>query len=141
MFKHQIVIEMCKCLLFAVCILMVSCTDQGDPIQYAVENTTSYRLEVIRFDRFGMKDTTMIDTDDFQILSRDVPPYDDGPFGGYDSLRIQFEDGRILTYQPPALSTGCLDSIKSPFCHYTSYLCLNSICTFEIDSTEYMKAK
>lgn len=130
-----------KHLLFVVFILIVSCTDQGDPIQYAVENTTSYSLEVIRFDRFGMKDTTVIDTADFKILGRNVPPYDDGPFSGYDSIRIQFEDGKILTYQPPALSTGCLDSIKSPFCHYTSYLCMNNVCTFEIDSSEYMKAK
>lgn len=136
-----IVIEMHKYLLFILFLLMLSCTDQGDPIEYAVKNTTSYRLEVIRFDRFGMNDTTAIDTDDFKILSRNVPPYDDGPFGGYDSLRIQFEDGKALTYHPPALSSGCQDSIKSPFCHYTSYLCLNSVCTFEIDSTEYKKAK
>ena len=132
---------MYKYLLFFLSIQMLSCTDQGDPIEYAVKNMTSYRLEVIRFDRFGMKDTTAIDTADFKILSRSVPPYDDGPFGGYDSLRIHFEDGKTLTYHPPALSSGCLDSIKNPFCHYTSYLCLNSVCTFEIDSVEYKKAK
>lgn len=130
-----------KFLLFILLIQIVSCTDQGDTKKYSLSNVTSYNIEVILFDRFGKNDTTLIDKNDFKILYEEGPPYDDGPFGVFDSMRIHFEDSKILTYIPPYSSVECVDSIKNPFCRYSNYNCLNNVCTFEIDSIEYQKAK
>ena len=140
-YTSAILTRVMKYLMLLLLIYMVSCTDQGDPIQYSLSNSTNQNIEVILFERFGTKDTSLINSYDFKILDEEVPPYDSGPFGGYDSMRIQFEDLKVLTYIPPGLTTGCIDSVKNPFCPYTNYLCANSICTFEIDSIEYQKAK
>ena len=120
---------------------MVACTDQGDPIEYSLSNTTNYTMEVILFERFGMNDTSLINNNDFKILHEEGAPYDDGPFGVYDSIRISFEDNRVLTYIRPGYNAECVDSVINPFCPYSNYVCLNSICTFEIDTIEYKKAK
>jgi hypothetical protein len=135
------VTEKFKYFLFILLFQIVSCTDQGDPIKYSLSNTSNFKIEVIRFDRFGINDTTLINKDDFKILYEEGPPYDDGPFGVFDSIRIQFEDSKILTYNPPGSNSTCLDSIKNPFCPYSNYVCTNNICTFEIDSVEYKKAR
>lgn len=132
---------MFKYLYFVALILIVSCTDQGDAIKYSLSNTTDSTIEIIRYDRFGNHDTTLINQDDFKIMYEEGPPYDDGPFGVFDSVRIQFEDLKVLTYKPPASKSICVDSIKNLFCPYSNYVCLNSICTFEIDNAEYLKAK
>lgn len=131
-------------LKYLVCILSiqaVSCTDQGDPIEYALHNTSNFNMEVILFERFGNNDTTSINHNDFKILSRDVPPYDNGPFGSYDSIRITFEDLKSLSYLPPVAATDCIASLKNPFCPYTNYICSDSVCAFEIDSVEHLKAR
>ncbi|MEO6131749.1 MAG: hypothetical protein ABIQ02_07865 [Saprospiraceae bacterium] len=132
---------MLKLLLFFLLLQIVSCTDQGDTKKYSLSNTTIYNLEVILFDRFGKNDTTLISHNDFKIMYEEGPPYDDGPFGVFDSLRIHFEDSKILTYIPPNTESECRDSIKSPFCPYSNYIYSNNVCTFEIDSLEYQKAK
>jgi hypothetical protein len=132
---------MFKYLLFVLLIQAVSCTEPGDTKKYSLSNTTDYNIEVILFDRFGKNDTALINNNDFKIMDEEDPPYDDGPFGVYDSLRINFEDLKVLTYIPPKSSSECVDSIKNPFCRYINYICLNNICTFEIDSFEYQKAK
>jgi len=122
-------------------ILTVSCTDQGDPIKYALSNTSTFNIDVVLFARFGNNDTTSINNNDFKVLQEQVPPYDDGPFYGYDSIRIYFEDSKILTYLPLNSTSGCIDSVKNPFCSYSNYICSNSVCTFEIDVVEHQKAK
>ena len=130
-----------KYFVFIVCIAIVSCTDQGDPIKYALSNTSTFNIEVVLFERFGNSDTTLISNNDFKVLHEEVPPYDEGPFGVYDSIQVNFEDSKTLTYFPPNSTSECLDSIKNPFCPYSNYICSNSVCTFEIDTVEYQKAK
>ena len=132
---------MFKYLWFVLVIQIVSCTERGDTIKYSLSNTTSYTIEVILFDRFGNNDTNLITSNDFKILYEEGPSYDDGPFGVFDSLKIQFEDSKILIYNPPESNSDCIDSIKNPFCPFSNYVCLNNICTFEIDNAEYQKAK
>ncbi len=134
-------INMIKYLLFVLFILIVSCTEQGDTKKYSLSNTTNYNIEVILYDRFGKNDTALINNNDFKIMYEEGPPYDDGPFGVFDSLKINFEDLKILTYIPLESKSECIDSIKNPFCPYSNYICSNNICTFEIDSVEYQKAK
>ena len=130
-----------KYFLIILCIHTESCTDQGDTIKYALSNTSTFNIEVVLFDRFGNDDTTSINNNDFKVLHEEVPPYDDGLFGVYDSIKIKFEDSKILSYIPPHSTSGCIDSVKNPFCPYSNYICSNSVCTFEIDSVEHQKAK
>ena len=133
--------NMLKYLLCMLCMYAASCTDQGDPVKYALRNTSNFNIDVILYERFGNNDTTSIHKDNFKVLHEDVPPYDDGPFGIYDSIKINFEDLKTLSYIPPMYTSGCIDSVKNPFCPYTNYICSNSVCTIEIDSLEHQKAK
>ena len=100
-------------------------------VKYTTKHLMSLKLEY--------KD--LINNNDFKIMYEEGPPYDDGPFGVFDSLKINFEDLKILTYIPLESKSECIDSIKNPFCPYSNYICSNNICTFEIDSVEYQKAK
>ena len=124
-------------------VLAVSCTDQGDPTYYAIRNATNLQIEVIVFERFGNNDTARIAPNDYKIMSDERPPFIDGPFGSHDSIRIQFEDAKKLTYgYLYSYSTAsCPDSIKSPFCGFSSYDCSDEFCAFDVDSIEYQKAK
>ena len=128
-------------LLFILSIHIVSCTDQGDPVKYALSNTSNFDLEVILFDRFGNSDTASINKNDFKVLHEEGPPYDSGPFGVFDSMQINFEDLKKLTYIQLKYTSGCIDTVKNPFCPYSNYICSNIACMFEIDSLEYLKAK
>lgn len=132
---------MLRFFLFSLIVLLSSCTDQGDPIKYSLSNTCSYNFEVILYGKTGKPDTTSINKNEFSILDEQVPPYDSGPFAYYDSISVQFENFKRLTYLPPGTYSECVDSIKNPFCPYSNYYCLNDICTFKIDNFEYLKAK
>ncbi|MFZ1705319.1 MAG: hypothetical protein WAT79_13305 [Saprospiraceae bacterium] len=132
---------MYRYLLFGIIIQLVSCTDQGDIKRYSLNNTTQYDIEAILFHRVGKSDTTLIHKNDFKIMNEEGPPYDSGPFGGFDSLKINFEDSKMLTYITLRSNSECSDSIKNPFCPYSNYICSHNICTFEIDDAEYQKAK
>lgn len=124
-----------------VFLIFSSCTDKGDPIMYSIKNSTNYNFKFVIFERSGKIDTFPINILESKILSEDKPPYDAGPFGGFDSLKVVFEDSKTLTYIPFKSNSECLDSVKNPFCPYSNYLCTENICTFEIDSIEYQKAK
>jgi hypothetical protein len=120
---------------------MLSCTDQGDPVYYALSNTSNQPIEIVLFERYGINDTAIINHNEFRVMDQDKAPYDVNPFGHYDSIRIYFEDLKILTYHSSEANAGCIHADKTPFCFYSNYACLNDICMFEIDSTEYQKAK
>lgn len=122
-------------------LFVISCTDQGEVQEYALLNTSGFDLQVITFDRFGQHDTTMIHKEESEVLYRVGPPYDEGPFGVYDSLQMLFEDASLLTYIPLASLDACVDTVKSPFCFNIHYICVPDVCTFEIDSVEYLKAR
>lgn len=132
---------MYKYLLFVSVFLILSCTDKGDPIMYSIKNSTNYNFKFIIFERSGIIDTFPINISESKILSQDKPPYDGGPFGGFDSLKVAFEDLKILTYIPLRSNADCTDSIKNPFCPYSNYSCIDNTCTFVIDNTEYLKAR
>lgn len=130
-----------KILLLIILLQIVSCTDQGDPILYSITNSSLYDIKIILFSRSGKLDTLAINISESKILSKDVPPYDCGPLCGYDSVKVIFDDAKILKYIPLKSNSECVDSIKNPFCPYSNYTCVNHICTFEIDYFEYLKAE
>ena len=130
-----------KFLILIFIIQIISCTDQDNIKSYSLNNSTDYNIKAIIFDRFGKNDTTNIDKNNFKIMYEEGPPYDDGPFGVFDSLKIIFEDFKVLTYIPLKSKSECIDSIKNPFCPYSNYSCKDNVCTFEIDNVEYLKAK
>ncbi|GAB1395831.1 MAG TPA: hypothetical protein PKN57_04470 [Saprospiraceae bacterium] len=130
-----------KFLILIFIIQIISCTDQDNIKSYSLNNSTDYNIKAILFDRFGKSDTTNINKNDFKIMYEEGPPYDDGPFGVFDSLKIIFEDFKVLTYIPLKSKSECIDSIKNPFCPYSNYSCKDNVCTFEIDNVEYLKAK
>lgn len=132
---------MYKFLLLLTVFLLTSCTDQGESKHYAFKNTTNYNLEVILYERFGYNDSFSIKRAKTKVLDQDEPPYDDGPFGLFDSLKLFFEDSKQLTYIPLSSKDDCSDSIKNPFCPYSNYNCVGNICTFLVDSIEYQKAR
>lgn len=133
--------QMNKLLILFFIIQIISCTDQSNIKSYSLNNSTDYNIKAILFDRFGKSDTTNIDKNDFKIMYEEGPPYDDGPFGVFDSLKIIFEDSKVLTYIPLISKSECTDSIKNPFCPYSNYSCKDNVCSFEIDDIEYLKAK
>lgn len=130
-----------KILIMLISFLLVSCTDKGEPKQYAFINTSYHNLVVIMYERFGNRDTFSINNSETKVLDKDEPPYDDGPFGVFDSLKLIFDSNKTLTYIPLRSKDDCLDSIKNPFCPYSNYVCIENICTFDIDYFEYLKAK
>ena len=105
---------------------------------YSFKNTTNLNCESILFERFGKNDTITIGKLESKILSKDVPPYDDGSFGGYDSIKILFEDSKFLIYKQ---LRSYININKNPFCPYSNHMCIGNNCTFEIDDDEYKKAK
>lgn len=121
--------------------MFAGCTDQGPPINYSIENTSHSDLTLIIFDSRGQIDTLDIQKTEIKVISTAVPPYDDGPFGGKDSLKVIFTDKKELTYYALDSKNDCLDSDKNPFCEYSHYFCSNSNCIFTIDDIEYLKAK
>ena len=132
---------MYKCLICVILFQIISCTDQGDPIMYSISNTTIHNFKLVLFERSGKNDSISFKISESNILSQDKPPYDDGPFGGFDSLKVLFDDSKILTYIPLRSNNDCLDSVKNPFCLYSNYICIDNVCNFETDITEYQKAK
>lgn len=132
---------MYKILFFLIIIQFLSCTDQGEPIIYSIENKLSSDLDLIIFDRLGKIDTILINSSENKNLDKDVPPYDSGPFSNKDSIKVIFSDNKILTYKSFISKEDCMDSIKNPFCQYSHYKCDGNNCTFEIDEIEYLKAK
>ena len=105
-----------KFLILIFIIQIISCTDQDNIKSYSLNNSTDYNIKAILFDRFGKSDTTNINKNDFKIMYEEGPPYDDGPFGVFDSLKIIFEDYQIsdMIIDLPCLpSVG--DSIEFPF--------------------------
>ncbi|MBC7885216.1 MAG: hypothetical protein H7X99_07060 [Saprospiraceae bacterium] len=132
---------MYKLLLIIILFQILSCTDQGDPIKYSIKNSTSHNFKLVLFGRSGKNDTIPFKISESKILSQDGPPFDDGPFGVFDSLKAVFDDSKILTYIPLKSNSECIDSVKNPFCPYSNYICTDNICTYEIDNIEYQKAK
>ena len=132
---------MYKYLLFVILFHILSCTDQGDPIMYAITNSTSQNFKLVLFERSGKNDTIPFKISESNILSQDKPPYDGGPFGGIDSLKVVFDNSKILTYIPLRSYAECIDSVKNPFCPSSNYICVEQVCTFDIDNIEYQKAK
>lgn len=132
---------MYKLLILLIAFQLTSCTDQGESKQYAFKNTTNYNLEVILYERFGNNDSFSIKSAETKVLDQDEPPYDDGPFGVFDSLKLFFEDSKKLTYIPLRSKDDCSDSIKNPFCPYSNYNCVDDMCTFVVDIVEYQKAR
>mgnify|MGYP003506303480 FL=1 len=112
-----------KFLILIFIIQIISCTDQDNIKSYSLNNSTDYNIKAILFDRFGKSDTTNINKNDFKIMYEEGPPYDDGPFGVFDSLKIIFEDFKVLTYIPLKSKSECIDSIKNPFRPYYNYSC------------------
>lgn len=108
---------------------------------YSITNSSLHDFNLILFSRSGKHDTLSINMNESKILSKDVPPYDCGPLCDYDSLKVVFDDSKILKYAPLKSNSECVDSVKNPFCPYSNYTCINHNCTFEIDNFEYLKAK
>jgi hypothetical protein len=133
---------MYKYLLFVIIFQELSCTtDKGDPIIYSIKNSTNFNLDLVFFDKLGKTDTIFINKSDSKVLDKDSPPYDNGPFSDNDSITVIFSDYKMLTYKSFKSKDDCLNSVKNPFCQYSHYKCNGNNCTFEIDETEYLKAK
>jgi len=132
---------MYKIFSIIIFIQILSCTDQGDPIIYSIENSSNFDTKIVLFDRLGKNDTILINKSESRVLDQDSPPYDNGPFSDKDSIRVIFSDRKILTYKSLRSKDDCLDSEKNPFCQYSHYICNMNNCTFEIDIIEYLKAK
>jgi hypothetical protein len=132
---------MYKIILLIILLQIISCTDQGDPILYSITNSSLNDFKVILFSGSNKYDTLSIKKFESKVLSQDLPPYDCGPLCGYDSLKVIFDNSKILKYVPLKSNSECVDSVKNPFCPYSNYMCENHNCTFEIDYFEYLKAK
>jgi hypothetical protein len=132
---------MYKVLLLLFLLEIVSCTDQGEPFLYSIKNTSTFDLKLSIFDKSGKSDTFLINVFDSQVLDKEGPPYDNGPFSDKDSIKVIFSNNKILTYIAFKSKDDCLNSNKNPFCQYSHYKCDGNNCTFEIDEIEYLKAK
>ncbi|MBC7883844.1 MAG: hypothetical protein H7X99_00110 [Saprospiraceae bacterium] len=118
-------------------IIIHGCTDQYEPISFAMRNASSKNCQVILHNIYGTKDSISVNMAETLEMHKDFAPYS-GPFISFDSVTVIFEDQKRLTYYE---IKGC-DVEKSPFCNNTiSYHCENMFCVFEIDETEYLKAK
>lgn len=120
---------------------MVSCTDQGEPFIYFIENSSSFDLKLVLFNKVSKNDTILINISESKELDKEGAPYDNGPFSDKDSIQVIFSNTKILTYKSFKSKDECLNSTKNPFCQYSHYKCNGNNCTFEIDDTEYLKAK
>jgi hypothetical protein len=124
-------------IIFTISLFLISgcIIDKAAFIEYKVINSTNLDLDFIVFDKGvsvteNIKKYSEISLEQFRG-SDDFYPYD-----LYDSVYVKFSDNKILKYKT---DDNCnLD--KSFFCsNYT--LCIDKVCTFEIDSIEYKKAQ
>jgi hypothetical protein len=129
---------MYKCVI--ILLLISSCTDKGEPIEYVFKNSTEKSFQLLLFEKASIVSDFKIALNGSSVVYTDKPPFD-GPFAGIDSLRIIFEDGKILSYVPLISNDNCINAIKNPYCANFYNQCNSNSCIFQIDNIEYLKAK
>lgn len=123
-----------------VFLIFSSCTDKEEAIKYLFKNDTDKNFDILLFDNSIVVNSTMLLPNESVELYSDKPPFD-GPFAGFDSIKLAFNNGRELTYVPLINNDSCGISNKNPFCSSTYHDCDEVSCTFIIDFIEYLKAR
>ena len=102
---------------------------------FIIENNTDLNLEFITFDN-GIEVIYPINSFDNNSIGEYNISEQVFPSDIIDSVIVKFSDNKILKYHK---SDSC-NSNKSFFC-ISNTICINNVCTFEIDDGEYKKAK
>lgn len=124
-------------IIYTISLFLISgCIIEKVAIQeYKVINSTNLDLDFIAFDK-GISVTENIKKYSEKSLEQFRGSEQFNPFEIGDSVYVKFSDNKILKYKT---DDNC-NLIKSFFCSNNT-LCIDKICTFEIDSIEYKKAK
>ncbi len=126
---------------FAFLLILFSCTDKYDPLDYSFINSSQHNLTLLLFNMSQSNKILTIPRDSVSpILYSDFAPYN-GPFVNIDSIVIIFEDNKKLTYKPLISNDDCITIPRNPYCAFSHYKCNNNNCSYEIDIVEYSKAE
>jgi hypothetical protein len=121
-------------------LLIASCTDKGDSVNYIFKNISNKTFEVLMFNGLSIEFRSKLVINESTQLFTDKPPFE-GPFSSIDSIKLIFEDEKKLIYIPLVSSNSCIIAEKNPYCSNFYKQCDKMSCTFEIDNLEYQKAK
>jgi hypothetical protein len=102
---------------------------------YKINNSTQLDLEFITIEKNSF-DTLLIKNNSEIILEQFHFSDQFYPYDLFDSIYVKFSDNKVLKY----FKTDDCASGKSFFCSNNT-ICVEKVCTFEIDSIEYKKAR
>lgn len=124
-------------ILFCLLISSLSgCTiDKVHIIDFWIKNSTQLDLEFKTFKK-GSEAIVIVKNSNSNTIGNFDISEQVFPYQLIDSVYVKFSDNKILKYNK---IDNC-DSSKSFFCS-TNTTCVEKMCTFEIDSIEYQKAK
>lgn len=124
-------------IIFTISLFLISgCYIETAAIKdYKVKNSTDLDLDFISFEK-GVSVTENIKKYSEKSLEQFRGSEQFYPFEIYDSVYVKFSDNKILKYK----TDDICNLNKSFFCRANT-ICIDKVCTFEIDSIEYKKAR
>ena len=72
-------------------LLIASCTDKGDSVNYIFKNISNKTFEVLMFNGLSIEFRSKLVINESTQLFTDKPPFE-GPFSSIDSIKLIFED-------------------------------------------------